>query len=321
MKSHLKKIIQCLVTTLFLLTLLAACQDNDGITLDSLPGLTTQTAAAPSDTPVPTFTFTPSPTFTPSATPVVILDPDPIDVTFMTEDGKELSGLYYPASENPAPVIVLLHWAQGDLTEWDPIALWLQNRGQLNRTPDFNDSWKSSDWFPENKMEGSLGVFVFTLRNCEGGCQFYQPAEWLLDIEAAMRTAAQLQGVDKTKILTAGASIGADGALYGCAWINKTGTGKCLGSYSLSPASLLTIPYDQLVGEVIAAEPPSQVYCLYGLRDDASVETCSGLTEIHTVDYGYIENHGLELFQSVKPPDPLDLLIEFIEISISGVGE
>ena len=195
----------------------------------SLPGQITQTAAAPSDTPVPTHTFTPSPTFTPSVTPIVILDPDPIDVTFMTEDGTELNGLYYPASENPAPIIMLFHWAQGDMTEWDPIALWLQNRDQLIRTPDYNDSWKSSDWFPENKMEGPLGVFVFTLRNCEGGCQFYQPAEWLLDIEAAMRTAAQLQGVDKTKILTAGASIGADGALYGCAWINTDWNRKVFG--------------------------------------------------------------------------------------------
>ena len=321
MRSLQKKLIQCLITTLFLLPCLSGCRGNDDIGRGSLPGLTTQTPAAPSDTPVPTLTSTPSPTFTPSVTPVVILDPDPVDVTFVTEDGYELNGLYYPASENPAPIIVLLHWAQGDLAEWDPIALWLQNRGLLNRTLDYNHSWKSSEWFPENNLEGPLGVFVFTLRNCEGGCQSYQPAEWLLDIEAAMRTATQLQGVDKTMILTGGASIGADGALYGCAWINKTGTGKCLGSYSLSPASLLTIPYDQLAAELIAGVPPSQVYCLYGLRDDASVETCSGITEINRFDYGYIENHGLELFQPGKSPDPLELLLAFIEISISGVGE
>ena len=94
-----------------------------------------------------------------------------------------------------------------------------------------------------------------------------------------------------------------------------------MGTFSLSPASLITVPYDELVSELLAFDPSSQVYCLYGLRDDASVETCAEQTEISKVDYGYIENHGLELFQPGKTPDPLVLLIEFIESSIAGVGE
>ena len=201
MISNQNRLNHRLVTTLILLALLAGCQGNEGKPQGSLPLNPTQSSAAPSDTPLPANTSTPSPTFTPSATPVVVLDPQPIAVTFMAEDGKELNGLYYPASENPAPIIILIHWAQGDMTEWDPIALWLQNRNQLTRTPDYNDSWKSSDWFPENNLEGPLGVFVFTLRNCEGGCRSYQPEEWLLDIEAAMLlTVTQLQGVDNNRI-------------------------------------------------------------------------------------------------------------------------
>ncbi len=162
---------------------------------------------------------------------------------------------------------------------------------------------------------------VFTLRECQGSCKSYLPEKWLLDIEAALTHAAQLQGVDNNRIITAGASIGADGALYGCAWMNQVGFGSCLGSFSLSPASLLTLAYDELSNQLVNSEPPLPVYCLYGLRDDASVETCSGIPGLVSVDYGYIENHGFELIQPGQSTDPLVLLNEFINISLTGVGE
>jgi len=317
MNNH-KYIIGLAIFAFVMLSSCSGVQDPSGV---SNSDLTPQPTTPPSVTPEPTLTFTPAPTFTPTVTPIVILDPEPIDVNFTTEDGVELDGLYYPAAENPAPLIILVHWARGDMTEWEPIAYWLQDRGLLIRTPDYNNSWKSSDWFPENKLEVPLGVLVFTLRDCQGGCQSYSPEEWLLDIEAVMKKAAQLQGIDKDRIITAGASIGADGALYGCAWMNRSGFGSCIGSFSLSPASLLTLPYDEVANQLIGAEPPSPVYCLFGLRDDASVETCSDIEGLIPVDYGYIENHGFELFQPGQSIDPLVLLYEFIDISLAGVGE
>jgi len=289
--------------------------------VDVISDQTPQPTTPPSVTPEPTLTFTPAPTVTPSVTPIVILEPEPVEINFITEDGVELDGLYYPAAENPAPLIILVHWARGDMMEWEQIAFWLQDRGLLERTPDYNHSWKSSDWFPDYKLEGPLGVLVFTMRDCQGGCQTYSPAGWLLDIETVMLRAVQLQGVDKDRIITAGASIGADGALYGCAWMNQAGFGTCKGSFSLSPASLLTVPYDELANELIGAEPPLPVYCLFGLRDDASVETCSDIAGLIPVDYGYIENHGFELIQPGQSIDPLVLLNEFINISLTGVGE
>jgi len=288
---------------------------------DSISEETPQPTIPPSVTPEPTLTFTPAPTFTPTITPIVILDPEPIEVNFITEDGVELDGLYYPAAENPAPLIVLIHWARGDMTEWEQIALWLQDRGELIREPDYNDSWKSSDWFPEYVTEGPLGVLVFNLRECQGGCKSYIPERWLLDIEAVMSEAVQLQGVEKDSIITAGASIGADGALFGCTWMNRSGLGACKGSFSLSPASLLTLPYEELAIQLIAAEPPLPVYCLFGLRDDASVETCSDVDGLNAKDYGYIENHGFELIQPDQNLDPLVLLNEFINNSLARVGE
>ena len=272
--------------------------------------------ATVTETPEPTAAISPTMTSTLTKTPIVILEPSPLEIEFTAEDGQVLSGVYFPADSNSAPLMVLMHWARGDQEEWTEIALWLQNRSELVRAPDYNYSWKSSDWYPENTSGISMGVFTFTLRDCTGGCQNYLPAEWLLDIQAAITTAVGLTGVDSSRIMTAGASIGADGAINGCVWLNQSGLGECRGTFGLSPGSLLLMPYENAALELLQNDPPVPVYCLYGLRDDASVETCSAVPEARLVDYGYIDNHGFELLQPLKGPDPLLLLLEFINTAL-----
>ena len=273
--------------------------------------------AAVTETPEPTAAISPTMTSTPTKTPIVILDPSPLEIEFYAEDGQVLSGVYFPADSNPAPLMVLMHWARGDQEEWTEIALWLQNRSELVRAPDYNNSWKSSDWYPENTSGTSMGVFTFTLRECTGGCLSYLPAEWLLDIQAAMTIAAGLTGVDSNQIMTAGASIGADGAVNGCVWLNQSGLGECRGAFALSPGSLLLVPFENVALELLQNDPSVPVYCLYGLRDDASVETCSAVPEAVLVDYGYVDYHGFELLQPLRAPDPLILLLEFIVTALS----
>lgn len=269
------------------------------------------------ETPEPSATIPPTITSTPTNTPIVILDPSPLEIEFTADDGQVLSGIYFPADSNPAPLMILMHWARGGQEEWTEIAFWLQNRSEFVRTPNYNKSWKSSDWYPENTSGISLGVFTFTLRECAGGCQNYLPAEWLLDIQAAIATASGLTGVDRGLIMTAGVSIGADGAIDGCAWLNQSGLGECRGAFVISPGSLLTVPFESAAGDLLQSEPPIPVYCLYGLRDDASVETCSAVPDAKLVNYGYIENHGFELLQPLQDPDPLILLLEFIDEALT----
>ena len=288
-------------------------QVTDQLVSSETPPVPTATAT---ETPEPTATIPPTITFTPTLTPIVILDPSPLEIEFTADDGQVLSGIYYPADSNPAPLMILMHWMRGDQEEWTEIALWLQNRSELVRTSDYNKSWKSSVWYPENTSGISIGVFTFTFRECTGGCQHYLPTEWLLDIRAAITTAAGLTGVDPSLIMTAGASIGGDGAINGCAWLNQSGLGKCRGAFALSPGSLLLVPFENAAYELLHNEPPIPVYCLYGLRDDASVETCSAVPDAKLVDYGYIDNHGFELLQPQKGPDPLLLLLEFINTAL-----
>jgi hypothetical protein len=268
-----------------------------------------------SQTPAPSSTDTPSPTIEPSNTPEVILPPDPVEIKFTASDGQALSGLYYPAASIPAPVVVLMTWSRGNQSEWEEIAYWLQGRGLLVRSLNSRHPWKSSNWYPELATDQPLSVFTFDFRSCEaeGGCQAYLPAEWLLDAQAALETASQIDGVDPTMILTAGASTGADGAVDACAWINTTNLGTCLGSFALSPSSSLTIDFSDAVDALISQESPSLVYCLYGYLDDAAQETCSDYPGIRSISFGYLENHGLELVLFDRSPNTLDYLQDFIQ--------
>jgi hypothetical protein len=277
-------------------------------------------SATPTSTVKPSATPSPTPSQTPTATPVVVLPPQPIEIQFKAADGQELTGLYFPAEENPAPIIVLMNWTLGNQSEWEEVAYWLQDRGLLTRNQNSRESWKSSIWYPEQILARPLGVFTFNFRDCEGedGCQAYLPAEWLMDAQAALKTASQLESADPDRIMAAGASIGADGAVDSCAWLNTTDLGTCLGAFAFSPSSLLTIDFRTTTESLLAQEKPAVVYCLYGLRDIASLETCGSYSNIRTVDYGYTYDYGLELILVERKPDPLNLLQEFILEALGG---
>ena len=280
----------------------------------------TPAPASPSPTATLIPSSTPTPTDIPTATPVVVLPPEPIKVQFEASDGQELTGLYFPAEENPAPIIVLMTWSRGNQSEWEEVAYWLQGRGLLVRAQNSWETWKSSIWYPERTLDIPLGVFTFNFRACEGedGCQAYLPADWLLDAQAALETASRLEGIDPGKIMAAGASNGADGALNSCAWLNTTDLGTCLGAFTLSPSSFLTLDFRATADALLAQEKPAIVYCLYGLRDATSRETCGNYPEIRAVNYGHISDHGLELILVDRKPDPLDLLQEFIIEALGG---
>lgn len=295
--------------------LLSSCGGLDGqisfVMKSKQTTITPSASVTPSPEPSPTLTPTITPT--PTNTPPVVFDPVPQEIAFTTIDGKLLKGMYYPASENPAPLIVLMHWARGDQEDWSKVAVWLQKRTEVDLTPDYNRSWRSADWYPENNRNSSIGVFTFNFRDCEGECQSYLPGDWLLDARSAMIAVSRLTGVDKERILTAGASIGADGAIDGCAWLNQKALGMCLGSYVLSPGSFLTEPFDEAAQVLIENIPPRPVYCLYDLRDDSAVETCADLLDITKIDYGYNNSHGMELLKPFQDPDPLTLLLKFVD--------
>jgi len=281
---------------------------------------TTETPAdtkTPTTTPSPALTSTPTLTLTPSLTPTVILPPEPRSVEFTAEDGQKLTGTYYPAGDPTAPVLVLMHWAQGDQDSWTAVAGWVQDRG-LQPGGQGNKPWKRADWFPDFPEDLEIAVFTFNFRGCAGGCQGFPAAEWLLDARAAVKTASGLQGADPDRILTAGASIGADGAVDACSWWNQEGPGKCLGAFALSPGSFLTVPYDQAAQSILEGESEGLVYCLFARRDDAAWETCQSYPEAQNIDYGYVDKHGMELIAPELEHEPLIQMIEFLQTALDA---
>jgi hypothetical protein len=307
-----------LLWTVVILVALTACT--------STPTATKEKAVSPTDTPVPaeapaeptptepepTPTEAP-PTDTPEPTPVEEglprLPADPQQIAFQAGDGQQLVGMYYPAAVNPAPAVVLMHWAPGDQNDWPEIAKWLQNRGASTGSGQSGTPWLDPSWFPP-MLEGlSFAVFTFTFRGCEGGCSSFEPAGWLLDAQAAVETTKGLEGVDPSWLVAIGASIGADGAIDAC------GEG-CLGGLSLSPGSYLGVPYAEAVTALGEEEPAKPAWCLAAEGDRESAPTCRSAEGDHYRMIIYPStDHGMQLIRPETDPETLGVILEFLQLA------
>lgn len=325
MKSH--NLHDILITLILLANLLflGACQPispTPTVTAtEADPEPTEPTLEIPEEPPAPTETPTDEPEPTPTETPEVTeevteapgLPSPPVPQSIQTADGETLEGTFYPAAVPGAPLIILMHWAMGDQTDWRAIAPWLQNRGEGQDIYDGPANWQDPTWFPAIPEENSYNVFTFTFRGCQGGCQDFNREGWLLDVEAAMTHAATLEGVDPARVMALGASIGADGAAYGCHYYNQEQGGGCLGAMSLSPGGYLTIPYPEEVEALSNETPPTPAWCLYADGDGTAAAACQGAEGAlyRAVQYEDAA-HGMALITKERAPNPLDLILEFI---------
>ncbi len=262
------------------------------------------------------------------------LPPAPQEVTITTEDGRTLAGLYYPAKVNPAPIVVLMHWAGGDMTDWRSIAPWLQNRAdELSLKTGFarpafqvDGPWLDPSWFPALLPEASFGVLIFDYNGFGQSPGSSDPEGFLQDSVAAVKFASTLEGVDPNMIMTVGASIGADGAVDACYLFNELygkALGQCLGAMSLSPGNYLTndFPYAQAVTALSEAE--HLVFCLAAEGDGFSADVCAGAqADLYTSFIYSGDSHGMLLVDpALAPSNPatdanaLQLLLDLLAMS------
>lgn len=301
-RSNLLKVV---AFGLLLSVILAACQPSSASPTD--PSITETESMA--ETLATDSTITEAATLGSAENP---LPAAPVTMSFTARDGVELQGTLYPAELVNAPVIVLLHWAPGDQSDWRAVAAWLQNRGLQVEPGGTDEPWLDSSWFPEFADEYSFNVFTFTFRGCEGGCQAFDREGWRLDVEAAMNEVIRMDNIDRSRVLTIGASIGADGAAYGCHYYN-TELGGCQGAFSISPGGYLDLPYAQEVASLEAELIGRPAWCLYAEGDGESAAACqetSGLL-FRAVDYGG-SLHGMRLINPEQDPNPLNLILDFI---------
>lgn len=306
-------LVLCLIIWVFLLP---ACQPGTPSPQPTEGKTTIPETQAPTSTPEPTIETPEEETATApvetEVTDVPSLPPGPVSLTIDASDGTQLDGRFYPASGPDAPLLVLFHWAPGDQSEWEAIAPWLQNRGNQPDLPENRPPWLIADWFPEMPIEASFNVLTFTFRGCEGGCQAFDREGWLLDVQAVMDYLQTLEDVDLSHVGTIGASIGADGAAFGCQYYNEQ-YGGCQGALSLSPGGYLTIPYPEVVQNLGSADPPRPAWCLFSTGDSESAGACETATGDHYRAVAYPGSaHGMAMVVPEQDPNPLSLMLDFL---------
>ena len=278
------------VPAIFVL-LLSACGGAEPTEVAEIQEESTAAPVEPTATEVEAATETPQIISSAWLSQFPALPAAPQEVTITTEDGRNLAGLYYPAKVNPAPIVVLMHWGGGDMTDWRAIAPWLQNRAdELSHKGGFarpvgqiDGPWLDDSWFPAILPEASFGVLVFDY-NGFGQSPFASVADALLkDSLAAMLFASQLEGADPNVIVAMGGSLGADGAVDGCYLFNQmvaegTATGNCVGGMALSPGNFITGEFTFEEAAAALSEAGNQVVCL-GAEDDTG-PLCEALSEM-----------------------------------------
>jgi hypothetical protein len=242
-------------------------------------------------------------------------------VEFSSTDGTLLKGEYYPPETGPAPVVVLMHQYPLDHeTEWFAIAPWLQNRGLTEGVTPNGMPWGDSSWFPAVPEDLNVGVFTFTFRGCQGGCQNANlpggdHSLWAEDARAALLYASNLPGADTERIVAVGTSIGADGVVDGC-WLAEEDGLHCVGAMSWSPGSYLGMSYDKTVGQLTAIG--TFVRCFAGEADTQSAEACRSFAgEGYQMELDPSSRHGIALVDPDLQIETLDLLLAFLQETVS----
>jgi hypothetical protein len=318
------------ITALAILVTLSGCKTSTTTPEAKIPKIEdAPISSAEAETSEPPVVPTPESLEETKESTIPALSAEPQRVEFKVEDGKKLVGHYFPAAVNPAPAVILMHWAGGDQRDWLAIAPWLQNRPDelaeftgwettigADCEPQRIGPWLDPSWFPIMPSSVSFGVFIFDFRDfCESEPGLNQPREWALDAEAAFTTVSELSGVDPHQIVAIGASIGADGAPDGCLLHNEKSI-TCLGGFSLSPGSYLDMIYADVVkdldDDLIPPEVP--VWCLAAEGDAPSSSACRSVTGDHYQTFLYDgSDHGMFLLVPGLDPDPMVLIQDFLE--------
>ena len=255
----------------------------------------------------------------PTETSLPPLPADPQRIEFSTEDGVNLVGVYYPAAVNPAPMVVLMHWAGGDKNDWVMVGMtdWLNNRKNFQGGGMFSPPRFSLEPYPFQNMPDniSFGVFIFDFRDYgeSDAANSGLPAGWVLDAKAAYETAGNLPGVDPGMVVGIGASIGSDAVVDAC-------DAGCLGALSISPGSYLKINYLEAVTKL--TQNGKKAWCLAAQDDQESAPMCESVRGIADQTIIYPSGgHGMMLFNpthNLTPPIGeviLDFLVDVFELN------
>lgn len=242
----------------------------------------------------------------------------------LTSDGVTLSGTYYPSAGCGAPLVLLYHEFGSEKNSWSDLALWLQNRTGATAAAGVLASVSGQyAWFPALPDDLSFAVFAIDFRgHGESVLTEGSPAVsgFLVDAKAAFDYAKTLPNVDPARVITIGASIGADASvdvclvLEGFAIAAEQASQGCIGAVALSPGSFLETLYVEVVTRL--GEPPFDVniLCVAAEHDANAPDLCSAeVPGRHTgVVYAGRSEHGQALIAEGFDPDIGQVIFDFL---------
>lgn len=245
---------------------------------------------AASETPSPTMTLTPSPTVTLAASQLGTR------VTFAAEDGRELVGYFYPAWKPNSPIVVMMHEYGNRQSTWDESTVipWMQNWGAQDPTGQVYTY--AGGRLPQMPSDLSFAVLTFDFRGHGESLPNLRTADlnqnaplFLMDAHAAYAFAQTLPGVDPSRVIGIGASIGADAVVDACGEI-------CSGAFSVSPGNWLNVEYGDAAQSILARGHP--VRCMYAVNDGPSPQTCWSLapSDLYLIFSYPGMKHGMTFF-------------------------
>lgn len=211
------------------------------------------------------------------------------EITFITEDGVKISGNYFKPKKEHAPVFLLLHMMPSTKESWNEFAAHLQNKGFAALAIDLRGHGKSTD---KNGMKLDYKDF-----------KDHEHRESMKDIAAA-KEFLKGQGVDISGMAIAGASIGANLALWQAS-IDKDVSLLIL----LSPG----LNYRGIQAAQLAPHYSGPVYILASERDTNAAQSSKELFEIFPGDKELKiiqgNSHGTNMF--IQEPDLISKLLEW----------
>jgi hypothetical protein len=251
--------------------------------------------------------------------------PEPQRHELAASDGVGLVGTFYPAADCSAPLIVLYHQFGSDKESWTDLALWLQNR--LDETAAAGGVLAAPagqySWFPPLPADLSFAVFAVDFRDhgeSEAVNGDLQVSGLLLDAQAAFDYAQSLPNVDPARIITIGASIGADASVDVCLSLDDMQIDDeqvdegCIGAMALSPGSFLEVPYVEVVTRLGEAPFDVNIRCIAAEMDANAPDLCQAdIPGKHLgIVYAGRDEHGMALLAEGFDPDIGQVIYDFL---------
>ncbi|MBM4424201.1 MAG: hypothetical protein FJ030_12570 [Chloroflexi bacterium] len=101
---------------------------------------------------------------------------------------------------------------------------------------------------------------------------------------------------------------------------NPSPKAAAIGRQPQSPGNYLGVRYSEAIKDLQGEQPPKPAWCLYGEQDGESAPACKSATgeSYRPIPYtgDFAKRHGMAMIEEEVEPKTLELLLEFLELTL-----